>query len=222
MLKLGILFELEELKVVVHGDFLPRQLFGMFHLLFAALRSLYLAAWLFFLCPFHYDVIIVDQVPFSIPILKHCADKILYYCHFPDKFLAPKSINPLRKLAYRYWFDTWEASTILKADKILVNSAFTADKFMEAFPKASWRPSILHPGVNQSNLDDNYSMVTLPWPSTSLVITSLNRFERKKNIKLVMESFAWLKKNLDQALFANLKLVIAGIVFGDYEMFIVI
>lgn len=132
----------------VRGDFLPRNLLGMFHLLFAALRSIYLALWIYIWCPFHYDVIIVDQVSYSIPILKHCADRLIFYCHFPDRYLAPRTRNPVRKLAYRYWFDKWEAATIVLADKILVNSLFTAKKFAEAFPRFSGKPEILYPGVS--------------------------------------------------------------------------
>jgi alpha-1,3/alpha-1,6-mannosyltransferase len=181
----------------------------MFHLLFTAMRSLYLAAWMFFFCPFHYDVIIVDQVPFSIPILKHCTDKILFYCHFPDKFLAPKSINPIRKMAYRHWFDDWEATTIVKADRILVNSAFTAEKFMEAFPGARKKPSVLHPGVNVMNVGGG-ELQNVPWPASSVIISSLNRFERKKNIRLAIEAFSWLKKNLEAIAYSSLRLVIAG------------
>lgn len=161
---------IEEIKVDVHGDWLPRQFMGMFYLIFATLRSFYLAIWLFFFCSFHYDVIIVDQIPFTIPILKCCADGVLFYCHFPDKFLAPKSKNPLRKLAYRYWFDWLEAATIVMADKILVNSLFTVNKFMEAFPTAKRRPAILYPGVNVNNVNNvNISHPIhddqqFPWP----------------------------------------------------------
>lgn len=132
----------------MHGDFFPRQCMGMFHLFFAAIRSIYLALWIYFWCPFHYDVIFVDQISYSIPILKHCADRLAFYCHFPDRLLAPQSTNILRKLAYRHWFDSWEAATIVLADKIFVNSQFTAKMFKEAFPNCQKRPEILYPGVS--------------------------------------------------------------------------
>lgn len=66
-----------EIKVVVQGDFLPTQLLGRFHLFFATLRCFYLALWMFFACPNNFDVILVDQISFSIPILKKCGDKVL-------------------------------------------------------------------------------------------------------------------------------------------------
>jgi hypothetical protein len=53
-------FELGTLKVFEHGNFLPRHFFGTMHIVFAWLRSLWLA-WtviLFYQC----DVIFVDQV----------------------------------------------------------------------------------------------------------------------------------------------------------------
>lgn len=42
------------------------------------------------------------------------------------------------------------------------------------------------------------------------MLTSLNRFERKKNIKLAIESIAWLRRNLDGSITKDLILVIAG------------
>jgi len=104
---------LEELRVEVHGDFLPRNIFGLFHLLCAAIRHLFLSIWLYIFCARHYDVIIVDQISFGIPILRRCADRVLYYCHFPDQLLAPQSINPLRVWLYRGLFDRLEENTIL-------------------------------------------------------------------------------------------------------------
>jgi alpha-1,3/alpha-1,6-mannosyltransferase len=152
----------EELAVESYGDFLPRSLFGMFHLLFSALRSLYLAIYIYIFCPLHYDVVIVDQISFSIPILKHCADHVIFYCHFPDKFLAPKSSNPVRLLAYRYWFDQWEEVTIAKADRVLVNSRFTAKKYKEAFPGKT-EPDVLYPGVKMIPVTETSLNMKFPW-----------------------------------------------------------
>ena len=65
------------LKVTVQGDFLPRHLFGYFHLLFAGLRALYLALWMYLCFPSDFDVIVSDQISFTIPILKKCANAVL-------------------------------------------------------------------------------------------------------------------------------------------------
>lgn len=64
------------LKVIVKGDFLPRQFFGYFHLLFACLRSIWLAFYILLFCPSNYDLIIVDQISVAIPILRWCSDKV--------------------------------------------------------------------------------------------------------------------------------------------------
>ena len=64
------------LKVTVQGDFLPRYLFGYFHLLFAGLRALYLALWMYLCFPSDFDVIVSDQISFTIPILKKCANAV--------------------------------------------------------------------------------------------------------------------------------------------------
>lgn len=110
------------LAITVVGDFLPRHLFGYFHLLFAAVRSLYLAMYLFLCCPNNFDLVIADQISLSIPILRQCTDKVrrqaashqqvLFYCHFPDKRLAPKSSSWLRVDLYRRFFDYLEEATV--------------------------------------------------------------------------------------------------------------
>lgn len=140
----------------------------MFHLLCAALRNLYLSLWLYLFCPQHYDIILVDQIPYCIPILRTCCDKIVYYCHFPDKFLAPAGGGILRKMAYRRWFDWWEEKSMQWADLVLVNSNFTAEAYARAFPHARLLPSVLYPGVDclalspsPSSADEGSSL--LPW-----------------------------------------------------------
>lgn len=57
------------LKVTVYGDFLPRSIFGFFHVFFAILRMIYVS---FMVVLFHekFDVFFVDQVSVNIPILK--------------------------------------------------------------------------------------------------------------------------------------------------------
>ena len=55
--------------VRVYGDFLPRHICGMFHILFAILRSLYLALAVA-LGRERYDVLVVDQVSAAVPLLR--------------------------------------------------------------------------------------------------------------------------------------------------------
>lgn len=212
--------ESSNINVVVKGDFLPRHLFGMFHLFFATLRSFYLAIWLFFMAPNNFDVILSDQISFSIPVLRKCADKVVFYCHFPDKLLAPKGKRNWLRLLYRYYFDRYEEATIRVADKVLVNSEFTAGIFAEAFRSIKRTPEVLHPAINRQTFDRLWD------PSCSLskelqslcdsgkkIILSINRFERKKNIRLAIDSFAWLRDRLngdEHRNVHNVHLVLAG------------
>lgn len=185
----------------------------MFHIVFAALRSLYLALYLYFFTSFHYDLIIVDQISYGVPILRHCATRLLFYCHYPDKYLAPRSKNPLR-LSYRVLFDRWEEATIVKADKIVVNSLFTAQQFARAFSSAKHPPAVLYPGVYCSpdtgvseKMNELSKKLNL---DTCFTILSLNRFERKKNIKLAVASFYQLYTKCASFERSKLRLIIAG------------
>lgn len=49
-----------------------------------------------------------------------------------------------------------------------------------------------------------------PWGRILAIITSLNRFERKKNIELAIQAFHWVREAADGALRKRLRLFIAG------------
>ena len=164
--------------VTVYGDWMPREVLGMLHILFAMLRNAWLA-----LCVgmFHgpYDIIICDQVrqerpdaalvsaccpmtrvrtrprrlrpqvSVSIPVLRMVAPgaRVLFYCHFPDQLLSPRK-SALKSL-YRLPFDVVEEITTLMADRIVVNSHFTAGVFAETFRLACGvKPAVLYPCVS--------------------------------------------------------------------------
>lgn len=94
---------------------------------------------------------------------------MLFYCHFPDQLLTTRT--NIIKWLYRLPFDFLEAvttgtcfkyysspSTLLlthihslaAADKVLVNSKFTAQVFKEAFPAITRTPTVLYPAVDPS------------------------------------------------------------------------
>lgn len=148
-------------QVLVHGDWLPRHVFGAFHILFATCRNL----WLAFQVArrrVHYDVFIVDQVTFvlfmmcgrvrvdclvsnnprvnlstqisaCIPLLRLLCpkSKILFYCHFPDQLLVQN--KGFVKKIYRIPFDLLEETTTGLAHHIVVNSNFTRGVFLRTF-----------------------------------------------------------------------------------------
>ncbi|KAL2919827.1 Alpha-1,3-mannosyltransferase-like protein [Polyrhizophydium stewartii] len=226
------------LDVRVYGDWLPRSIAGKGHMVFAILRSLYLSAMMLLLWPKSYDVLFVDQISATIPVLRGLKAKasrcgvadlvlharalgltlqyagycgqVLFYCHFPDKLLTRR--DSLAKSLYRMPIDSLEELTTNMADDIVVNSAFTASVFADAFKSAKIRPEVLYPGIRldsyPNDIDRSDEGVKLI-ASNKTTIVSINRFERKKNIGLAIEAFVQLR-TLAAKQFDGLRLVIAG------------
>ena len=193
----------------VYGDFLPRSLFGYFHVAFAMLRMLWVSFVLLFWGP-KFDVIFCDQVSVVVPILRIKA-RVLFYCHFPDKLLAQRK-SSLKKL-YRFPFDFAEEFTTGMANLVLVNSKFTRKVFNKSFPSIKKKPQVLYPCVafdNQAKYEGTpEEMHTLEGKKYFL---SLNRYEEKKNIALAVEAFAVLKEKMEgeKLSFKHCHLVVAG------------
>ncbi|KAL6196626.1 hypothetical protein ACLB2K_032240 [Fragaria x ananassa] len=189
--------------VTVYGAFLPRHVFYHLHALCAYLRCLYVALCVLVMWP-SFDVILVDQVSVVIPLLKlKKSAKVLFYCHFPDLLLAQHT-TVLRRI-YRKPIDFIEEMTTGMADKILVNSKFTALTFAKTFKHLHARgikPAVLYPAVNVNQFDERSI-------SHKLNFLSINRFERKKNIDLAISAFAMLG-TLEGDNLAEASLTIAG------------
>lgn len=183
------------------GDWIPRSFLGSFNLFLAAIRSIYLSLYLLII-GFRCDVLIADQITFHLPLLKLCSKTgILFYCHFPDKFLAPKSEGLLRRGVYRRVLDWAEEKCLdLGAAVVVVNSRFTQIKFKEAFESIKIIPQVLYPGV-ETLKDDEPRIST---KSQFKVLLSLNRFERKKDLHLAIEAFKQLSDS------NGVKLILAG------------
>ncbi len=107
------------------------------------------------------------------------------------------------------------------ADKILVNSKFTASIFRQTFKRLGHiNPHVLYPAINfaqyklegktegQKKKKKNKDKAL----EDQVVFLSLNRYERKKNINLAIKAFAELQQSRPR-LFPKLKLIIAGIIF---------
>lgn len=196
----------------MHGDFLPRSLFGGLYIVFAILRGLYLALALLF-SGNHYDVIISDQLSVSIPLLRLTGARILFYCHFPDKMLSNRT--SLLKQLYRVPVDWVEEQTTSRADRIVVNSHFTASIFKKAFPAIRQTPEVLYPPINLAAYDLPRPLSpSSPWAvyqtKPRKIVLSFNRFERKKNLGLAIRAFAELRGTLSPSQFQELQLVMAG------------
>ncbi|XP_071725929.1 uncharacterized protein [Rutidosis leptorrhynchoides] len=172
-------------EVTVYGSFLPRHIFYRFHAVCAYLRCIFVALCVLFKWQ-TFDVVITDQVSVVVPIMKlKKSTKVVFYCHFPDLLLA-KHTTLLRRI-YRMPINFLEQLTTGMADLILVNSKFTASTFAATFKRLDAlgiKPAVLYPAVNVDQFSEPNAY--------KLNFLSINRFERKKNMDLVISAFAML------------------------------
>ncbi|CAK9217262.1 unnamed protein product [Sphagnum jensenii] len=202
--------------VTVYGDFLPRHVFHHLHALCAYIRCMYVALCMVLFWP-RFDVIFADQVSAVIPVLKlKTSSKILFYCHFPDLLLAQHTTH-LRKL-YRAPLNWIEETTTGMADRVLVNSEFTALTFGTTFKQLHARglnPTVLYPAVDIYQFHSDAQKIP-PNIEVMCIFLSINRFERKKNIGLAISAFASLlrkQENISKGMSIpgqDVRLVIAG------------
>ena len=203
------------LKVTSAGDWLPRSCCGKGYALWAYLRMIYVAIYLLSYMIFgdknqKFDVIICDQISACIPILKLTRAKILFYCHFPDQLLTDR--KSLAKKIYRWPIDKLEEKTTGMAHCVLVNSEFTAKIFHSTFKSLSGiKPEVLHPSLNFAAFDKDPEKLTDILPNQiSCLFLSINRFERKKNLTLAIESFVKFLEDLSPSKQQGAHLCLAG------------
>ncbi|CAD7926106.1 unnamed protein product [Amoebophrya sp. A120] len=204
--------------VLVHGDWLPRTIYGVCTLLCSVLRML----WLCFCVPTGiFDVLVNDQVANINPWLrKRTAGKLLFYCHFPDLLLCVERSSYLKR-AYRAVFDRWERETTAACDILCVNSEFTKKTLQQTFPAefAQIETHVLYPPVDLAEVDQHRAAVTTagvdkanPSPnrlSKHNFFVSLNRYERKKEVELALDAFCILRKKFPKEA-EDKVLVVAG------------
>ena len=184
--------------VTIYGNWIPANVGGLGTALLSTFRILYLT-WQ--VCRYHRsaDICVVDVLPTSLPLLWCCLPSAasFFYCHFPDKLLLRSDANSstLPKQAYRFVLDALEELTMSMADLIVVNSKFTRDTVLTTFR------TLIPPGAV---IDDCMPVLypaldtTTTKPATNDAktsrspIVSLNRFERKKNIPLLLYAYQYL------------------------------
>ncbi|HEU5195194.1 MAG TPA: glycosyltransferase [Methylomirabilota bacterium] len=149
------------------------------------------------------DVVVVDLVPHVIPLVRRLTRApVACYCHFPDLLLAPRR-RGLYAL-YRAPLDRMEERGLVAADRVLVNSRFTASVVEVTFPRLSVASlDVVYPGV------DVPAAMPPPWPGEPLIL-SVNRFDPGKNLALAVEALATLRERMPAATFAAVRLVLAG------------
>lgn len=160
----------------------------------------------------HWDIVVCDLVPHVVPLIRLVSHaKIIFYCHFPDLLLAPKR-RGLYGL-YRRPIDRLEEAGLAVADRILVNSAFTAGVFRATFPRLSGRQvDVVYPGVDMNGSGHGMARPAqvAALQDTDIVIVSLNRYDPGKNFELAVAALAVLKDIVPEDVFRRLRLVFAG------------
>lgn len=203
------------LKITTVCQYLPRSIMGKFIAVLAFLKMILAAIWIAFARRSSTHLVYVDQVSAPLLILRLCGFRTIFYGHFPDLLLSRH--DSFFQKVYRYPLDLLEEFSTGQADAIVVNSHFTGSVFKETFPSLRDRNlQVLYPVPNTDYLalPSSVSKVlgtklyTLPDAQKAinclsdvigvhpkLIFLSINRYERKKNIELAFESFAYLKEN---------------------------
>lgn len=224
-----------ELDVHVHDSIVPRSILGRFMNPLAIIRFFWTSAKVMMRhknLKGGYDIIFVDQISTTIPLLKYSGAKVVFYCHFPDLLLSTH--DSLLKKVYRLPLDFLEELTTGQSDAILVNSNFTLGVFKRTFKSITIDPIVLYPTVHAERISSGSPNRTPPSNSSASskaepsslesdpaskfaslsgtrFILSLNRYERKKNHYLAIDAMALvLARTSDPKEREKLRLVIAG------------
>ncbi|KAK0159851.1 hypothetical protein PV327_010917 [Microctonus hyperodae] len=201
------------LSVIVVGNWLPRHIFGKFYALCAYIRMIYAAFCIFFIDK-HPDIVVCDLVSICIPILKLFIRHTIFYCHHPDQLLTLPGGR--LKSIYRLPLNYLEEITTGQADKIFVNSYYTAEVFKNTFKRLSVQPEILYPSIH-TNFFDSIDIPSLEntlgnkkLPEDAIILLSINRYERKKNLSLAINSLFALSNLLTEDEFNRTYLIMIG------------
>ncbi|CAH0731968.1 unnamed protein product, partial [Brenthis ino] len=201
--------------VTVIGDWIPRAIFGRFKAACAYARMVFAAVYLaWYVIPVEEPTLIFcDLISLCIPFLKMARGpfRVVFYCHHPDKLLTTE--GGLFKKIYRAPLNWLEELTTARADKVLVNSKYTARVYQDAFQKIKDIPDICYPSINteffNSTIPKNLKEV-VPVGTDKFIFLSINRYERKKNLKLALQALAELKSIIDPTDWERVHLIMAG------------
>ncbi|XP_012275658.1 alpha-1,3/1,6-mannosyltransferase ALG2 [Orussus abietinus] len=198
--------------VTVVGDWLPRNIFGKFYALCMYIRMVYAASYVLFLDN-RPEIVFCDLVSVCIPILRLRIPYVVFYCHHPDQLLTQH--GGFWKSLYRMPINALEEITTGQAHKIFVNSLYTRKVFKNTFKKLDVEPEVLYPSFN-TNFFDKTRIVSLErtldrkLPEKSIILLSINRYERKKNLPLALEALAQLKHFLTDEEYKRVYLIMVG------------
>jgi alpha-1,3/alpha-1,6-mannosyltransferase len=154
------------------------------------------------------DLVFCDLVSHVVPLVKRLTQRpVLFFCHFPDLLLTPESSRALPAYrVYRRRLDWNEEEGLRSADRVIVNSAFTAAKVTEAFPGLGQTLTVVHPGVPMKTVSQ-----AAPIPNVGeIVLLSVSRFDPRKNLELAIEAMAALRSRVSSDVFGRVRLVMSG------------
>lgn len=202
--------------VRVVGNWLPRSILGRCKAACAYLRMVYAAVYIaWYVIPVEEPTLVFcDLISLCIPFLKWSRGRpfrIVFYCHHPDKLLT--SSGGFLKTLYRAPLNWLEELTTSQADKVLVNSKYTARVYQEAFSNIKDIPDICYPSINTQFFENAVPKPlkdVVPVGADKFVFLSINRYERKKNLKLAIHSLQYLRHVLSESDWNNVHLIMAG------------
>lgn len=155
-----------------------------------------------------FDVVVCDLVSHVVPLIRRLSRApVVFYCHYPDLLLAPR-----RHGVYRYYrrpLDRLEARGIARADRVLVNSRFTASVLHRTFPGLpEEKVHVVHPGVAITGPADAEPASEVAEPDGYFLC--LGRFVPEKNMVLAIEALAEMRNTASSDVSQRVRLVIAG------------
>jgi alpha-1,3/alpha-1,6-mannosyltransferase len=178
---------------------------GRLKVFFSTMRMFFIC-FMMFVRGIRADIVVTDQVSstnIAVRLLRLAKSKLVFYCHYPDALLCTERGNMWKRL-YRAPFDWIEARTTDMCDILLVNSKFTAGVVGKTFPHIQTKLHVLYPPIDMKSFND-----APPEQHPTPYLLSLNRYERKKDVALVIESFAAYALKMKGAS-KSVSLVIAG------------
>lgn len=159
------------------------------------------------------EVVFCDLVSVCIPILRLRIPYVVFYCHHPDQLLSKP--GGYSKQLYRIPLNYLEEITTGMAHKIFVNSIYTGNVFRNTFKRLHIEPEVLYPSIN-TDFFDKTRIVSIErildrkLPDDSIILLSVNRYERKKNLSLALEALAELENLLTREVYKRVYLIVAG------------
>lgn len=224
----------KQLNIIVKANSIPRHIAGRFHAFLAYFKILLASLWIVYFSDLKFDVVVIDQISLPVFVFKLKKIKVLFYCHFPDQLLCvyDKNKNFLKRF-YRLPLDWLEMKTTGMADVVLVNSKFTSKIFYQTFCSLKDKKiEVLYPSLNteifdalmnqfsqqksdakenkESPLNEENISELEKSKNKKFIFLSINRYERKKDLKLAIKAMLSLKEKLSSDQWNSCHLIMAG------------